>query len=77
VHDDTAEVQARIVSKAFRGNEFLYTLELRTGELVMAHVPSHHDHRIGEWIGIRPEVDARRHLCQRKPTGVMATRIAG
>jgi iron(III) transport system ATP-binding protein len=57
VHDDASEVQARIVNKAFRGNEFLYTLELRTGETVMAHVPSHHDHRIGEWIGIRPEVD--------------------
>jgi iron(III) transport system ATP-binding protein len=24
---------------------------------VLAHVPSHHDHRIGEWIGIRPQVD--------------------
>jgi iron(III) transport system ATP-binding protein len=24
---------------------------------VLAHVPSHHDHQIGEWIGIRPEVD--------------------
>jgi iron(III) transport system ATP-binding protein len=23
----------------------------------MAHVPSHHDHHIGEWIGIRAEVD--------------------
>ena len=23
----------------------------------MAHVPSHHDHKIGEWIGIRAEVD--------------------
>lgn len=57
VHDDAAQVQARIVNKAFRGNEFLYTLELRSGETVMAHVPSHHDHRIGEWIGIRPEVD--------------------
>ena len=22
-----------------------------------AHVPSHHDHDIGEWIGIRPAVD--------------------
>jgi iron(III) transport system ATP-binding protein len=20
-------------------------------------VPSHHDHKLGEWIGIRPEVD--------------------
>jgi iron(III) transport system ATP-binding protein len=57
VHDDAAQVQACIVNKAFRGNEFLYTLKLRTGELLLAHVPSHHDHRIGEWIGIRPEVD--------------------
>jgi iron(III) transport system ATP-binding protein len=23
----------------------------------MAHVPSHHDHKLGEWIGIRAEVD--------------------
>ncbi len=57
VHDDASGVQAQIVRKAFRGNEFLYTLQLKTGETVMAHVPSHHDHRLGEWIGIRPEVD--------------------
>ena len=24
---------------------------------MLAHVPSHHDHKIGEWIGIRAEVD--------------------
>jgi iron(III) transport system ATP-binding protein len=23
----------------------------------MAHVPSHHDHHVGEWIGIRLQVD--------------------
>lgn len=57
VHDDASPVQARIERKAFRGSEFLYTLRLRSGELVMAHVPSHHDHRLGEWIGIRAEVD--------------------
>jgi iron(III) transport system ATP-binding protein len=57
VHDDASSVQAQIVRKAFRGNEFLYTLRLKTGETVMAHVPSHHDHTLGEWIGIRPEVD--------------------
>jgi iron(III) transport system ATP-binding protein len=43
--------------KAFRGAEFLYTLRLATGETVMALVPSHHDHSLGEWIGIRAEVD--------------------
>ncbi|MES2977687.1 MAG: ABC transporter ATP-binding protein [Pseudomonadota bacterium] len=57
VHDDSAPVKARIVRKAFRGSEFLYTLQLQTGESVLAHVPSHHDHDIGEWIGIRAEVD--------------------
>jgi len=57
VHDDNAPVKAEIIRKAFRGSEFLYTLRLRSGETVLAHVPSHHDHRIGEWIGIRAEVD--------------------
>ncbi len=57
VHDDASPVQAQIVRKAFRGSEFLYTLQLKTGETVLAHVPSHHDHQLGEWVGIRPEVD--------------------
>jgi iron(III) transport system ATP-binding protein len=57
VHDDNAPVKAQIIRKAFRGSEFLYTLRLKTGETVLAHVPSHHDHKLGEWIGIRAEVD--------------------
>jgi iron(III) transport system ATP-binding protein len=50
-------VRALIERKAFRGSEFLLTLRLDSGERVMAHVPSHHDHQVGEWIGIRAEVD--------------------
>ncbi len=57
VHDDAAPVQAEIIRKAFRGSEFLYTLRLASGHTLMAHVPSHHDHKLGEWIGIRAEVD--------------------
>jgi len=57
VHDDDAPVKAQIVRKAFRGSEFLYTLRLASGQVVLAHVPSHHDHKLGEWIGIRAEVD--------------------
>ena len=57
VHDDDAPVKAEIVRKSFRGSEFLYTLRLPTGETVLAHVPSHHDHKIGESIGIRAQVD--------------------
>ena len=57
VHDDSAPVKACIERKAFRGSEFLYTLRLASGEQVLAHVPSHHDHHVGEWIGIRAQVD--------------------
>ena len=57
VHDDAAQVKAQIIRKAFRGSEFLYTMLLDSGQTLMAHVPSHHDHHIGEWIGIRAEVD--------------------
>ena len=57
VHDDDAPTKAEIVRKSFRGAEFLYTLRLAGGQLVMAHVPSHHDHKVGEWIGIKAQVD--------------------
>ncbi len=57
IHDDASTVKARIERKAFRGSEFLYTLRLSSGEELLAHVPSHHDHQVGEWIGIRPAVD--------------------
>ena len=57
VHDDLAPVKAQIVRKAFRGAEFLYTLRLADGLTLLAHVPSHHNHALGEWIGIRPDVD--------------------
>jgi len=57
VHDDDSPVKACIERKSFRGSEFLYSLRLPGGEAIMAHVPSHHDHQVGEWIGIRAQVD--------------------
>jgi iron(III) transport system ATP-binding protein len=57
VHDDAAPTKAQILRKSFRGSEFLYTLRLASGETVMTHVPSHHNHAVGEWIGIRAEVE--------------------
>lgn len=57
IHDDAAPVQAQIVRKAFRGAEFLYTLRMDSGLTLLAHVPSHHNHAIGEWVGIRVQVD--------------------
>jgi iron(III) transport system ATP-binding protein len=57
VHDDASPVTAEVVAKAFRGAEFLYTLKLGSGHTVLSLVPSHHNHAIGECIGIRLEVD--------------------
>jgi iron(III) transport system ATP-binding protein len=57
LHDDSSPMQAQVLHKAFRGAEFLYTLQLPGGGRVMSLVPSHHNHAIGEKIGIRLEVD--------------------
>ena len=57
VHDDAAPTQAEVVHKAFRGAEILYTLKLASGRKVLALVPSHHNHALGERIGIRLDVD--------------------
>lgn len=57
VHDDASKLQAEVVAKAFRGAEFLYTLRLPSGAKILSLVPSHHNHAIGEKIGIRLDVD--------------------
>ena len=57
VHDDASAMQAEVLHKAFRGAEILYTLRLESGRKVLALVPSHHNHALGERIGIRLDVD--------------------
>jgi iron(III) transport system ATP-binding protein len=57
LHDDASGARAEVLHKAFRGAEFLYTLRLPGGSRVLSLVPSHHNHAIGERIGIRVEID--------------------
>ncbi len=57
IHDDLSPMQATVVAKAFRGAEFLYTLQLASGARVLSLVPSHHNHALGEKIGIKLEID--------------------
>jgi iron(III) transport system ATP-binding protein len=59
IHDDAAPTKAEVVHKAFRGAEILYTLRLQSGARVLALVPSHHNHAIGE--------RAHRHPAGRRP----------
>ena len=57
VHDDRSPLQAEVLHKAFRGAEILYTLRLASGATVLSLVPSHHNHALGEQIGIRLDAD--------------------
>ena len=57
VHDDRSPLQAEVLHKAFRGAEILYTLRLASGARILSLVPSHHNHAVGERIGIRLDAD--------------------
>ncbi|MDZ7747955.1 MAG: ABC transporter ATP-binding protein [Halofilum sp. (in: g-proteobacteria)] len=57
LHDDASERSATVVNRTFRGADFLYRLALDDGEEVLCLSPSHHDHPIGERIGIRMELE--------------------
>jgi iron(III) transport system ATP-binding protein len=56
-HDDASTSTARVVHKAFRGADILYTLKLDSGTEVLSLVPSHHNHELGQKIGIQLEID--------------------
>jgi len=57
VHDDDSPLQAEVENKAFRGADFLYTLKLASGQRALSLVPSHHNHAVGEKIGIKLAAD--------------------
>jgi iron(III) transport system ATP-binding protein len=57
IHDDASSLRAEVRQRAFRGAEFMYTLRLSSGATVLSLVPSHHNHAVGELIGIRIEPD--------------------
>lgn len=57
IHDDASAQTAEVVRKTFRGGDFVYVLRLPSGQEILALVPSHHDHAIGERIGVRLDAD--------------------
>ncbi|MBB1075611.1 ABC transporter ATP-binding protein [Rhodoferax sp. 4810] len=57
VHDDDSPLLAEVENKAFRGAEFLYSLKLASGQRALSLVPSHHNHAVGEKIGVRLSAD--------------------
>jgi iron(III) transport system ATP-binding protein len=57
IHDDASPLRAEVVERVFRGAEFRYKLRLPSGATALSFVPSHHDHALGERIGIRLETE--------------------
>ena len=47
-----SNIRGRIIRKAFKGAQTLYTLKLETGEQLMSLMPSHDDYEINEVIGV-------------------------
>lgn len=57
LHDDYSTYRGTVLKKSFRGADHLYTLRMPGGTNVMCLAPSHHDHKLGEKIGVRLRID--------------------
>ncbi len=57
VPDAEAAIEARIVRKAFKGAEILYTLRLQSGTELLSLFPSHANHEVGASVGVRLQAE--------------------
>jgi len=57
IPDSRNAIIARVLRKAFKGAEILYTLRLPTGTTVLSLFPSHTDLEIGADVGVRLAAD--------------------
>ncbi len=57
IPDPEAALRGEVINKAFKGAEIMYTLRLPTGSRILSMFPSHHDHAVGEQVGIRIAAD--------------------
>jgi len=57
LHDDDSEVTGKILSKQFRGSHFLYRVMLPSKQVLYCFASSHHNHSLGEAIGIKLDLD--------------------
>ena len=57
IHDDDSSYQATLVGKHFRGAHHLYEVKLDNGVILGCLAPSHHNHTIGEMIGVSLDIE--------------------
>lgn len=57
LHDDASPLRAKVLHRAFRGAHMLYQLQVGDHEQISCLAPSHHQHQVGEMIGISVQID--------------------
>lgn len=57
VHDESSNVAATVIAKDFRGADHLYTLRMPGNTRLLSLAPSHHNHSVGEKVGVRLQLD--------------------
>ncbi|MFK7893459.1 MAG: ABC transporter ATP-binding protein [Granulosicoccus sp.] len=57
VYDESSPNKATVIGKNFRGAGNLYTLLMPGNTRLLCLVPSHHNHEIGEKVGVRLRLD--------------------
>lgn len=57
LHDDESNFYGVIISKHFKGTFFQYQVTLSNGQKLLCLASSHHNHALGERIGIKLDLD--------------------
>ena len=57
IHDDDSSYKATLIGKHFRGAHHLYDVRLDNGVVLICLAPSHHDHAVGERIGVSLDIE--------------------
>lgn len=57
IYDPESAIRGKVIRKAFKGAQTLYTIELISGDCLMSLVPSHDDYEIGDIIGVTIDAD--------------------
>lgn len=55
VHDDDSKLQAKILSRQFKGAQFLFELEFKA-QILHCYASAHHNHKPGDTMGFRMDM---------------------
>ena len=56
-HDPQSTVRGKVIRKAFKGSQTLYTIKMESNDILMSLVPSHADYQIGDPIGVSIDIN--------------------